>query len=90
MQKSDSEILNIDCFLQNRLLCPLLRWRLKVGEPLISTWGHIIVVPLRPRPAWIKAQSLQRSTTKWEANRLEWLYVKSDTPTRGYDQEDIY
>ena len=32
MQKSDSEILNIDCFLQNRLLCPLLRWRLNVGE----------------------------------------------------------
>ena len=30
-QKSDSEILNIDFFLQNRLLCPLLRWRLNIG-----------------------------------------------------------
>ena len=31
-QQSDSEILKVDCFLQNRLLCPLLRWRLSVGE----------------------------------------------------------
>ena len=31
-QQSDSEILKVDCFLQNRLLCPLLRWRLNVGE----------------------------------------------------------
>ena len=59
-QQSDSEILNIDCFLQNRLLCPLLRWRLNVGEPNDYYLRALISCPPKATTSVDQAESLPR------------------------------
>ena len=61
-QQSDSEILNIDCFLQNRLLCPLLRWRLNDGEQNDCYLRALISCPPQAMTSVDQAQSLHPTT----------------------------
>ena len=90
MQQSDSEILKVDCFLQNRLLCPLLRGGWMMVSKMIVTWGHLLAVPLRPQPVWIRPNRyIQQRRIARVGSQPAWIVIsESDIPTWGYDQEE--